>query len=65
MGDSASIDWRRPGRCGGEAACVEVAFTADEVLVRNSHAPDGPVTAFSLAEWADFVSAVKNDEFDS
>jgi hypothetical protein len=64
MGDSASVEWRRPTQCGGEAACVEVAISEDEVLVRNSQAPGGPVTAFSRAEWAKFVNAVRNGEFD-
>jgi hypothetical protein len=64
MGESADIRWRRPGKCAGESTCVEVAFTGDQVLVRNSEAADGPITAFSRAEWAAFVAAVKNDEFD-
>jgi hypothetical protein len=65
MGESADVLWRRPGQCAGESTCVEVKFTGDEVLVRNSQDPDGPVTAFNRAEWADFVAAVKNDEFNA
>jgi Domain of unknown function (DUF397) len=63
MDERADLQWRRPRQCGGEATCVEVAFTGDRVLLRNSHAPDGLVAAFSRAAWADFVAAVKADEF--
>lgn len=64
MGEESVIRWRRPGRCNAEAACVEVAFADDRVLVRNSQVPDGPTATFSRTEWATFVAAVKDDEFD-
>jgi hypothetical protein len=65
MGESGEIQWRRPERCSGESTCVEVAFASERVLVRNSEEPDGAVAAFSRAEWAAFVAAVKADEFNS
>jgi hypothetical protein len=64
MGDESAVRWRRPGRCSGEATCVEVAFVDDRVLVRNSQVPDGPTATFSRAEWSDFIAAVKDAEFD-
>jgi len=63
MGEQSAVRWRRPGRCGAESSCVEVAFVDDQVMVRNSQAPDGPTATFSRAEWATFVAAVKGDEF--
>jgi hypothetical protein len=63
MGEGANIQWRRPRRCGTESTCVEVAFDGELVLVRNSQAPDGPTAAFDRQEWAEFVAAVKTDEF--
>jgi hypothetical protein len=65
MSEGASLRWQRPGTCSGESACVEVAFAGEEVLVRSSEAPEGPVTRFSRVEWADFLTAVKNNEFDA
>lgn len=63
MGEGAGIQWRHSGRCSAESACVEVAFAGERVLMRNSREPDGPVAAFSRAEWADFLAAVKDDQF--
>jgi Domain of unknown function (DUF397) len=64
MGEGTEERWRRPDRCANESTCVEVAFVEERVLVRNSQAPDGPVTTFDRDEWATFVAAVKRDEFD-
>ena len=64
MGEGWGVSWRRSGRCRSESTCVEVAFVGDRVLMRNSQAPDGPTASFSRAEWAAFVAAVKDDEFD-
>lgn len=44
--------------------CVEVAFVAQAVLVRQSRDPSGPTLTFSKAEWAAFLVGVRNDEFD-
>jgi hypothetical protein len=63
MGKESAIRWRRSERCTGEAACVEIAFAGDRVLVRNSQVPDGPTATFSRAEWSDFIAGVKDDEF--
>jgi hypothetical protein len=64
MGETSGATWRRPARCGSESACVEVEFTGDQVRVRNSRRPEGPITMFDLDEWAEFVKAVKGSEFD-
>lgn len=52
-------------------ACVEVAMKNGEeiaVYVRDSKDPDGPVLAFTAAEWDAFIgdenSGVKGGEFD-
>jgi hypothetical protein len=64
MGEESVVRWRRPARCSSESTCVEVAFVGERVLVRNSQLPDGPTATFDRAEWAAFVAAVKDDEFD-
>ncbi|HEY1347152.1 MAG TPA: DUF397 domain-containing protein [Streptosporangiaceae bacterium] len=66
MGDSEppSNVWRRSTATGG-GNCVEVSFTSDSVLMRNSQSPDGPVLTFSLAEWEAFLTGVRDGDFDS
>ena len=44
--------------------CVEVAFSADGIAVRDSKNPDGPQLMFTAAEWAAFISGTKDGEFD-
>lgn len=45
--------------------CTEVANLPDGTVgVRNSKNPDGPVLAFTPAEWHAFLSGVRNGEFD-
>jgi Domain of unknown function (DUF397) len=64
------------GRRHGGPACVEVTVTTDTsrwahkadcdklYLMRDSKKPDGPVLAFTPAEWDAFVLGVKDGEFD-
>ena len=42
------------GNEGGE--CVEVASTAEAVLVRDSKDKEGPRLAFGRAEWSEFLT---------
>jgi hypothetical protein len=44
--------------------CVEVAETADRVLVRDSKDPEGAELVFTRGEWDAFVKGVKSGEFD-
>lgn len=45
--------------------CVEVRFLDDGcVEVRNSREPDGPVLAFTSAEWDAFIGGCRLGEFD-
>jgi D-aminopeptidase len=56
--------WRKSAT-SGTGACVEVAFVgADEVLVRDSKKPDGPVLRFDHAEWKAFLEGARSGEFD-
>lgn len=61
---SGDVRWRT-SRVSGTSNCVEVALTgSDEVLVRNSKEPQGPVLRFNHAEWKAFVEGVRSGEFD-
>jgi hypothetical protein len=53
--------WQRVSRCESRE-CVEVAFAGDEVRVRNSREPDGPVVTFTTDEWAAFCAGVRAGE---
>ncbi|CAO5255775.1 DUF397 domain-containing protein [Frankia sp. AgKG'84/4] len=57
--------WLRSSFCRGAAdTCVDVAFGADHVRIRDSKSPDGPELTFTPAEWAAFVLGVCNGEFE-
>jgi hypothetical protein len=63
-------------RVGYAVAMVEIITTHDPsvaphksgedvlYLMRDSDDPDGPVLAFTAAEWEAFVAGVKDGEFD-
>jgi Domain of unknown function (DUF397) len=47
----------------GGANCVEVAFGPENVFVRDSKDPDGPILKFTPDEWAAFIAGVNAGEF--
>jgi hypothetical protein len=59
----ASITWIKSRRCEANA-CVEVAYTGDEVLVRSSANEAGPILRFTPAEWVAFIGGVRDGDFD-
>ena len=68
--------WRRASGCDTCPCCVEVTVTTDTsqwphksdaeklYLMRDSTKPNGPVLAFTPAEWEAFTLGVKDGEFD-
>ncbi len=75
--DNSGTGWRESGHDTGDTESVEVTVTqdaaavsghkADEdrlILMRDSKNPDGPVLAFTEAEWRAFIAGVKDGEFD-
>ena len=57
--------WRKARRSVNNGACVEVAGLAEDMRVRDSRNPSGPVLAFTVAEWEAFVGGVRKGEFDT
>jgi predicted secreted Zn-dependent protease len=55
-------DWRKSSFCG-TGACVEVAKTGDEFLVRDSKDANSPILKFTGEEWAAFVAGINAGEF--
>jgi hypothetical protein len=61
--DLSQAAWRKSTRSSGNGACIEVAFLADAVAVRDSKDRSGPVHVFTPREWAAFVGGVQDREF--
>ena len=57
-------DWRVATSCAG-GNCVQVAAIGDEIAVRDSKNPDGPVLMYSVEEWQAFLDGAKKGDFDS
>jgi hypothetical protein len=67
--DLIGARWRKSSYSSSNGGnCVEVAVarpgSARVVAVRDSKDPDGPVLAFTLAEWQAFVRGVQAGELD-
>jgi len=57
--------FRKSGRSGQQASCVEVATNLpDVVAVRDSKNRDGGTLVFAPSEWAAFLSGVRDGAFD-
>jgi hypothetical protein len=57
--------WIKSSRSTGNGACVEVKSPAvEEVVVRDSKDPHGPVLSFSPEAWSAFVADVDRGSFD-
>jgi hypothetical protein len=54
-----TLNWRRSSHCESNQ-CVDVAVTADVVLVRGTR--DGPVLRFPPEAWRALCAALKNQE---
>jgi hypothetical protein len=63
MDDFSVAEWRKSSR-SHDNGCVEVAFVEDQVALRDSKNPNGPVLVFTAREWAAFLSGVRDGEFD-
>lgn len=60
----ADLSWRVSQTCDG-GACVMVARHGDSVIFGNTSHPEGPVYAYTRAEWKEFLTGVKLGDFDN
>jgi hypothetical protein len=56
------IAWRKSSFCAN-TACVEIAFSGREVLMRDSKDACGAVLRFSTDEWTEFTDGIAAGEF--
>jgi hypothetical protein len=63
LGDCVQVAWTKSKRCES-SACVEARLGNDEVWVRDSKNPDGPVLKFTGPEWDAFLAGARDGEFD-
>jgi hypothetical protein len=63
MVDLSRAEWRKSTLCGPDG-CVEVAFVEGGVAVRDSKNRGGSVLVVSAQDWAGFVGAARDGEFD-
>ncbi len=64
MTDFTSATWRKSVKTQNNGACVEVARVGQVIGVRDSKHPDGPVLAFTVAEFEAFLDGAHKGEFD-
>jgi hypothetical protein len=57
--NSRALAWRKSRFCGSQS-CVEIAFSADTVLVRDSKNPDAARLRFETKVWQAFVADLRN-----
>lgn len=64
--DRSTVRWIKSTASNATGQCVETASIKEgEILVRNSRDPEGPILAFTKAEWIAFIAGAKAGEFDA
>lgn len=58
MSDRSDLIWRTSSRSGG-GSCVQIAADTDQVLIRDSKNPAGPVLSFDRTAFREFITFVK------
>ncbi|UGT40582.1 DUF397 domain-containing protein [Nocardia yamanashiensis] len=56
--DLVGARWFKSSRSGAGKECVEVAFLADAVGVRDSKNPGGPALVFPNSAWESFLRKI-------
>jgi len=62
--DASRADWFTSSRSGSASNCVEVAFVADMVGVRDSKDREGPALLLGTEAWRAFTGCLKAGAFD-
>jgi hypothetical protein len=63
--DPSSLRWRKSTKSGSEGGtCVEVAGTNEEIAVRDSKDPDGPMLAFGRVAFGALARDIRAGRYD-
>jgi hypothetical protein len=63
--DTSGPNWRKSSRSGTNGGnCVEVAFTPENVAMRDSKNPHGPVLNFTWSDWRSFHASTRSGRFE-
>ncbi|MEU6644798.1 DUF397 domain-containing protein [Saccharomonospora sp. NPDC046836] len=60
----SGLDWRKSTYSGGGNDCVEVAFTSDGAVVRDSKHPAAGALRLPAAHWEALLAAARTGELD-
>jgi hypothetical protein len=64
-GDLPDAHWHKSPVSSPQGNCVELAtLPGEQIAVRNSRHPDGPVLIFTKAQVKDLIEAMKHGSFD-
>ena len=55
------LQWRKARRSAGNGACVEVASSNDQILIRDSTDPGGPVLSYPASAFRSLVYDIRED----
>lgn len=59
--EERQLMWRKSSRSGTNGSCVEVAFSGDRALVRDTKNRGGGTLEVPTDEWAAFIDFVKRE----
>ena len=62
--DFAGLTWRKSTFSGGDGCLEAATYLGEQVAVRDSKDPHGPVLVYTPHEWRSFLAGVRNSEFD-
>jgi len=55
-----ALVWRKSRFCGN-ASCVEIAFDADAVFIRDSKNPAAAALQFDPKAWREFIAGLRSE----
>ncbi|WP_440099703.1 DUF397 domain-containing protein [Streptosporangium sp. H16] len=67
MGEESGIsraEWHTSSLSGSSGQCVQVAFLDEDVAVRDSKDPNGPILFFTSDEWQTFTGSIRRGKFE-
>ena len=59
-----NLEWRKARRSANNGACVELAPTAGQILIRDSKDQNSPVIGYPKYSWRRFVASRSPVDFD-